>query len=306
MSGDHDPYVAMAVGGLPLNVFANGRKWWGGVGHARPEMLCCTKLRGLMGQDLKLFMLLEYRLNFFIQPSFTWYDGWLATVPDAPLPLHFIGGASVAHILTAQSEFGCSLSAVQVAFREALVHAPVGAGDGVQSQLALAAAHRHAVVQPAHAARPALHRAVEAHRTARIRHLKGFNEILENQERRWGRERTVERAGVGATVATPQLLTSTAIRLLAQIFRHVFPLTRAPDDGGRRVASDRRHVRREVAAALIHYSRRLGPVSCRSRAGRRRARRPALTRAGRAPTRYSAAGSAMTRRDVARGAEAAR
>ncbi|GBP68798.1 hypothetical protein EVAR_36560_1 [Eumeta japonica] len=25
------------------------------------------------------------------------YDGWLATVPDAPLPLHFIGGACVAH-----------------------------------------------------------------------------------------------------------------------------------------------------------------------------------------------------------------
>ncbi|GBP14760.1 hypothetical protein EVAR_74667_1, partial [Eumeta japonica] len=24
-------------------------------------------------------------------------DGWLATVSDAPLPLHFIGGASVAH-----------------------------------------------------------------------------------------------------------------------------------------------------------------------------------------------------------------
>ncbi|GBP60291.1 hypothetical protein EVAR_91573_1 [Eumeta japonica] len=29
------------------------------------------------------------------------YDGWLATVSDAPLPLHFIGGASVAHF-----EFG--------------------------------------------------------------------------------------------------------------------------------------------------------------------------------------------------------
>ncbi|GBP89868.1 hypothetical protein EVAR_65757_1 [Eumeta japonica] len=27
------------------------------------------------------------------------YDGWLATVSDAPLPLHFIGGASVAHII---------------------------------------------------------------------------------------------------------------------------------------------------------------------------------------------------------------
>ncbi|GBP29967.1 hypothetical protein EVAR_22865_1 [Eumeta japonica] len=26
-------------------------------------------------------------------------DGWLATVSDAPLPLHFIGGASVAHEL---------------------------------------------------------------------------------------------------------------------------------------------------------------------------------------------------------------
>ncbi|GBP22727.1 hypothetical protein EVAR_13517_1 [Eumeta japonica] len=25
-------------------------------------------------------------------------DGWLATVSDAPLPLHFIGGASVAHV----------------------------------------------------------------------------------------------------------------------------------------------------------------------------------------------------------------
>ncbi|GBP41380.1 hypothetical protein EVAR_84724_1 [Eumeta japonica] len=25
-------------------------------------------------------------------------DGWLATVPDAPLPLHFIGGASVSHV----------------------------------------------------------------------------------------------------------------------------------------------------------------------------------------------------------------
>ncbi|GBP24675.1 hypothetical protein EVAR_15881_1 [Eumeta japonica] len=27
-------------------------------------------------------------------------DGWLATVSDAPLPLHFIGGASVAHHYT--------------------------------------------------------------------------------------------------------------------------------------------------------------------------------------------------------------
>ncbi|GBP46133.1 hypothetical protein EVAR_26578_1 [Eumeta japonica] len=26
------------------------------------------------------------------------FDGWLATVSDAPLPLHFIGGASVAHV----------------------------------------------------------------------------------------------------------------------------------------------------------------------------------------------------------------
>ncbi|GBP10030.1 Insulin-degrading enzyme [Eumeta japonica] len=34
--------------------------------------------------------------NSLFQPSFIG-DGWGATVSDAPLPLHFIGGASVAH-----------------------------------------------------------------------------------------------------------------------------------------------------------------------------------------------------------------
>ncbi|GBP83197.1 hypothetical protein EVAR_66748_1 [Eumeta japonica] len=54
---------------LGLLLFTSARFWFNGV---------LAVWRRLMMDSV-----FSFRLNFFIQPSFTWYDGWLATVPDA-------------------------------------------------------------------------------------------------------------------------------------------------------------------------------------------------------------------------------